>query len=382
MASRAKLALKQLTPSDLTFFEWHFRNRNAGNQKSINLNADIFEKELYPLATEIIRGKGDEVPVTLSLFGPGGKGLYRLTRKIVKGRSYKNWRLNGEFIFNPEGESDRFNCLLPGDLVLMGFNGEPVPASVDLLFIASENSDDNPLFSALSPLITEGRRSMVRISEESLIKIIENGVVAETSPLHQFVSDQKFDENLQDASFGSKSATDKIRRQQARPVTADDLAKTKANAAQTGREGEGLVYAYLLTLLKKGILLSVEWSAQLNAVAPYDFLVITPKGTNIKIDAKSTSGEFNRMIHISGAELDEIALEPEEYEIYRVYNLSKEGANVRTCKNLRPMATAVTEALTNLPEGVRPDSFSILPNILIWGEEFFVQRPDEFEDGE
>ena len=43
-----KLALKRLTASDLTFFEWQFKNRNAGNQKAINLNADVFSNQLYP----------------------------------------------------------------------------------------------------------------------------------------------------------------------------------------------------------------------------------------------------------------------------------------------------------------------------------------------
>ena len=37
-----KLAVKRLTASDLTFFVWHFRNQPAGNQKAINLNADVF----------------------------------------------------------------------------------------------------------------------------------------------------------------------------------------------------------------------------------------------------------------------------------------------------------------------------------------------------
>ena len=43
-----KLALKRLTASDLTLFEWHFNYRNAGNQKAINLNADVFKDQLYP----------------------------------------------------------------------------------------------------------------------------------------------------------------------------------------------------------------------------------------------------------------------------------------------------------------------------------------------
>jgi len=47
-ATVKKLALKRLTKSDVTIFEWHLRNRNAGNRKSINLNADVFVTEMYP----------------------------------------------------------------------------------------------------------------------------------------------------------------------------------------------------------------------------------------------------------------------------------------------------------------------------------------------
>ena len=380
MTTFSKLALKRLTASDLTFFEWHFRNRNAGNQKSINLNADVFEKEFYPLSAEIVREKENEAPVTLSLFGPSEKGLYRLTRKIIKGRTYKNWRLNGEFIFNPEGDKERFNCLLPGDLALIEFTGEPVPTSIDILFISKNDPVDKPVFLALSPLIPDGKKSMVRISQESLMGVMEKGIVLETSPLNRFVSDSGFNETLQDAAFGRKSAIDKIRRQRARPVTPDDLAKAKSNADQIGRDGEGLVYIHLRHLLKNSILAAVEWSAQINAVAPFDFLVTTQKGENIKIDVKSTYGEFNRMIHISGAEIDEIMIDPEKYEIYRVYAIGRDGANIRICKNLRPMASAVTEAMKDLPEGVRPDSFSVLPKILTWEKEFVIQRPEDLDD--
>lgn len=41
-----KIAVKKLTASDLTFFEWHFKNRNAGNQKAINLNRNVMEFQI------------------------------------------------------------------------------------------------------------------------------------------------------------------------------------------------------------------------------------------------------------------------------------------------------------------------------------------------
>jgi len=49
-----KLAVKRLTTSDLTFFEWHFKNRPAGKQKAINLNADVFN-ELYPTLRDYVQ---------------------------------------------------------------------------------------------------------------------------------------------------------------------------------------------------------------------------------------------------------------------------------------------------------------------------------------
>lgn len=43
-----RFAVKKLSRSDLTFFEPQFRVQNAGNQKSINLNRDVFVDQLFP----------------------------------------------------------------------------------------------------------------------------------------------------------------------------------------------------------------------------------------------------------------------------------------------------------------------------------------------
>ena len=42
--------------------------------------------------------------------------------------SYKNWRLNGEFVRDPEGQSGRYDRLTPGDIAVMEFGGDPAPA--------------------------------------------------------------------------------------------------------------------------------------------------------------------------------------------------------------------------------------------------------------
>src|SRR5579859_7499939 len=97
----SRLALKKLTASDLTLFEWHFQNRNAGNQKAINLNADVFVDRLFPGLPEVSRDFGGRLPIDLFLYGPGMASELNLQRKIIKLGEYKNWRLDGETIHNP-----------------------------------------------------------------------------------------------------------------------------------------------------------------------------------------------------------------------------------------------------------------------------------------
>ena len=124
-----KLAIKRLTASDLTLFEWHFRNHTAGNQKAINLNADVFIDQLYPALPELATEKGGKIPLDLFIYGPGFAGEHNLQRKIVKFGAYKNWRLNGEYIADPTDFPERFRILSPGDYAIFDFEGAAVPTS-------------------------------------------------------------------------------------------------------------------------------------------------------------------------------------------------------------------------------------------------------------
>ena len=108
-----KILIKRLTASDLTLFKWHFENINAGNQKAINLNRDIFIDILYPSLPIVAEEEGWRFPLDLYLFGPGLHKEYNLQRKIIKGGTYKNWRLDGEFISVVEELSEVMNEELP-----------------------------------------------------------------------------------------------------------------------------------------------------------------------------------------------------------------------------------------------------------------------------
>src|SRR5690242_10628738 len=118
-----RIALKRLTASDLTFFEPLFRKLKVGNQKSINLNADVFVERLYPSLPAQLATIGDVINVTLTLLGPGGAAPCVLSRAITKREAYKNWRLNGEFVYDPQDQPGRFDQMAAGDLAIFDFSG-------------------------------------------------------------------------------------------------------------------------------------------------------------------------------------------------------------------------------------------------------------------
>ena len=79
-----RIALKRLKASDLTLFEWQFRHRNAGNQKSINLNADVFVKQLFPSLPEVAAETNGRIPLDLSIYGPGNSGFTIYRGKLLR----------------------------------------------------------------------------------------------------------------------------------------------------------------------------------------------------------------------------------------------------------------------------------------------------------
>ena len=115
-----------MTRSDLTFFEYQFRRQNAGNQKAINLNRNVFVDLLFPLASSMVGGVARQFPVPVSIYGPGLRtARHMITRKVISaGGSQKNWRLNGEFVPDPNGDPVRYHGLAEHDLAVFGFEGE------------------------------------------------------------------------------------------------------------------------------------------------------------------------------------------------------------------------------------------------------------------
>ena len=363
-----KLALKRLTKSDLTIFEWHFRNRNAGNQKSINLNADVFVNELYPAVPTVALTNGNEMPVSVGIFGPGIKPELPLARKIIKGAAYKNWRLNGEFIFNPAGDPDRFNALLPGDLAVLEFVGEPHPTSLRMFLLASALPCDSGVLSRLNEVL--GDRSMAALSKRALASAIDSTDLASDHPLNELL----LDTSLEDAALGGyRGIRDLLKRSSGTKLTQHEVVRAREDADRASDLGAELVFGYLRAQLMVGTLAGVEWLSKENAILPYDFAAVLPSSERLKIKVRSTRGSFRLPLHISLSEFRESADSPEPYSIYRIYGLDENGGYLRINADFRPFANEVLDGLDRLPDSVNPDTLSVDPEELPFGPETRIE---------
>jgi hypothetical protein len=370
-----KLVLKKLTASDLTFFEWQFRNRNAGNQKAINLNADVLVDRLFPALPELVAAAGGKIPLDLSLFGPGLAGEHNLQRKIVKFGAYKNWRLNGEFIFNPDDGPNRYNILEPGDLALIEFVGGIQPTAANLLLISGGTTDDAPLFAALNAAL--GATSMRAISQAEVRDAIAAARPSLEHPVHLLVVDAA----LEDAALGGGKGTQALlARRRQRSVTSEELERARRAAEEMGRLGEALLDSHFRTMEARGLLDTFTWASAINAVAPYDFQVVHATEGASDVDAKSTAGEFERLLHISASELTYMAASEERYDLYRLYEVTPIAAKLRVARDVRPFARSILACFRGLPAGVTVDGVSVDPTVLEFGSEELIELPPEEGD--
>ena len=363
-----RLAVKRLTASDLTVFKWHFQNLNAGNQKSINLNADVFINQLFPSLPEASAETNGRIPLDLYIYGPGHAGVHNLQRKILKGSTYKNWRLDGEYIGNPENEPDRYNSLLPGDFAVFDFQGRVLPTSAKMVLTSQASPQDRLIYESLGTLL--GGRSMVAVTLAQL-QTIADCLEDDEHPFHELTLDAE----LEDAALGGfRGATTLRRRQATRILSREELQRARRIAEEIGRAGEEFILQHLMRLKASGAILDFTWTADTNAVAPYDFLIVMPDRQEIAIDVKSTSGEFERPIHVSGAELIEMTA-GRRYDIYRVYELTETSALVKISERVGELASPILASFNQLPPGVRVDSVSVDIGALRFGPAIVLTPP-------
>lgn len=357
-----KLALKRLTNSDLTFFQWKFENHPAGNQKAVNLNADVFVDKLYPGLSDPSAGR--KFPMDLFIYGPGKTGAYNIQRKIVRSENSKNWRLNGETI-PTLSETTRFNVLEAGDFAIFDFNEGMTPSSVTIVFIATGVPEDRTIHDALDSYL--GPRKMIALSSSELESVVRSTDAVEEHPIFRVTVDvDQPDSELEEVALGGslKPRRRGIRsRPSMRVISREDLLKAKENADSTGRRGEQFVNDYLTKLQAERSIRNFRWVSDENAVSSYDFR-IHDGVSEVFVDVKSTQGEFERDLHVSYNELLQMATGPERYDIYRVYEIKESSAQLRIARDMKSFSERILSVLNTLPEEITSDSISFPPSLL------------------
>jgi hypothetical protein len=322
----------------------------------------VFVAELYPALPEVAPSFDGRFPVDLYLYGPSGATEINLQRKITKRDTYKNWRLNGETIHDPTNESGRFSGMESGDLALFEFNDGAYPIRVRTVLLSRTDPIDAESHVHLDALLIG--KSMIAISREQLQMAVRDVALADDHPLRDLL----LDADLEDAAEGGAVGRERLRnRKSGRRVLRTELLAAKRQAEENGQKGEEFVNAYLQLRAGRAGAVSFQWEANENAVAPYDFTVGT-ETDRVCIDVKSTSGDFNRTIHVSLAELECMA-HAVKYDIYRVYAMSETAARMRVASDLKNFATRILSILETLPDGVVADGVSIRPDFLQFGSE-------------
>jgi hypothetical protein len=284
--------------------------------------------------------------------------VYSLVRKIIKGDTYKNWRLNGEYITNPDDTPERFNSLRPNDYVIFDFEGDLHPTAVRAIFISAEHPEDQALHSGI---LNAWDGSMRSIEMEQLHLIAVASGTPESHPVWELFLDAA----IEDAAFGGIEGTRKLAtRRTGRRLSRTELDRARQRADDIGRMGEELLNGHLTQLTESGDIEAFQWVASENAISPFDFRIGRINGKGFKVDAKSTAGDFNQMLHISVAQLYEMRDGEERYDLYRIYAIDNQRGLLRIKRDMREFASNVLMRFDSLPQGVSVDGISVKPETL------------------
>jgi hypothetical protein len=365
-----KLALKRLTASDLTLFKWHFQNLNIGNQKAFNLDSSVLIGRLYPQLGEPSLVPQPRYPLDLYLCGPGLAPANNLQRKILK--QEKNWRLNGELIDNPIENPELYNVLASGDFALFDFSGDVTPTMAKVVLVAAAVQADTAVHAELASRFPRG--SMWALEDGLIQEVLDIARPPAGHPLYDWAEVSL----LEDAALGGAAGARAINaRRGSRGISPDDFMRSRKNAEATGVAGEEMLNAWLEGERLACRIQAFEWTASVNAVAPYDFRVTGTDGSVRVVDAKSTVGGFGNPLHLSLPELTVAVHGPEPYDICRLYEVTDAGAKMRIAKNIGPSLQGVLATLIALPDGIAVDSVSIDPAVIAFPPEVIRVRFQE-----
>jgi len=366
--SGMRFALKRLSASDLTLFADHFNNSAGTRQKAINLDKAAM-RQLYPdIVTDVERGLS--IPIELAIYGPDGKVSLSANENIKV--EEKNIRLGQALIHAHPTDELRFTGLAPNDFALLAFVGSDRPVSLQICLVSAASLKDVALHQELVKLCGPQFSSRTGLIVVDAILLNEAAKRANVLSDHPFFSVVNGDA-LEDLSRGGESGVAKLTGARVPALSKEALLLAKASADEIGRRGEQLLNYYLEQERVAGRLSDFEWTADKVPLSPYDFALKDAHGNIVrKLDAKSTKGPFDNMVHISMAELRHMASSTVPYDIYRLYAVMDKTAMLRVTKDIRHFAVVLINALHALPNGVVVDGFSLDPSVFDFADEIEI----------
>lgn len=351
-----KIALKKLKTSDLSFFKSYLTKNPDSKQKAFNLDISVMEGQFFPslkASLETLDKKATHVDLAIS--GPGLASAQILARKIK--RDAKNIRLNGEIVDAPISQTDRYDVLAPGDFAIMEFFGAAMPTAVKVVLIAKGHVEDALIHAQCLSILPNLNDSMEVLSDEKIAEILNNSSPSPLHPIQEWLDTGL----LEDLGNGDPVAAEALnKRRPGRGISPSDFKAAKLAAEQIGQLGEELLDQFFQTGGWPG-LAAHQWTAQINAISPYDFLLKFGSASERHADAKSTSGGFSNRIHLSIAEIKHAVNSGIPYDIFRLYNVEDTSATLRVAKDIRPKLLSVLDSLKAIPKGANVDSLSFDP---------------------
>ena len=351
-----RTAIKKLTQSDLSLFKIHLK---LSKQKAINLNSNIFIECYFPSLSNSF----DNIHLPLAIIGPGEREEHTLSRKILRSQGSKNWRLNGEFIHNPEEDSVRYNSLCPDDYAVLIFEGAERPTAITMILVGrNEDLDLHALISAEIQFI--GKNTMVDISPQKLTEIFDTRKFSNVSTNALDCINSFNNDTIEDVLYGKKQFKLEQRSTRSFPsLTHEQLQRQMQAAQETGRFGEEIFRTWLLD--NGQIEEKFKWTSNESARSPYDYEILSPfwlpQTEKIYLDVKTTRSNFDQPFHMSYSEIKFASL-CENYRIGRIFNLDLVSKRIYILKGIFELANQLLDNFSALPKEVGVDSISLVPS--------------------
>jgi Domain of unknown function (DUF3883) len=229
-------------------------------------------------------------------------------------------------------------------LLWFGLESEKV-----VFYLFSSNSEDYSELSKIIDLQSNLVKKQVNFGDvnyNSLLNILESYVNANTSEI------------LKELEVQSQVGNATNQTKKYKPI---DILNANIRFQETGKKGEELIVEYFEILKSKNEIFSYNWYNQnMETGLPYDFHLQMNDQNIIFIDVKSTNYKFEQPMIFSNQEIDFIKNTP-NYNIYRVYDLSKEIAmpKLKICADSKNLASQINPHFDTLKNSLETQSVKL-----------------------